>query len=254
MLRNALTVLMCSLILVTSAVAAPVVTREVLNSEVLGEDRPLNIVLPADYSPDQTYPVAYVLDGGHRSLPNMAEGMQTAHEELIVVGVENIDRSRDMFPNPMPERENRGGGGENFLTFLTKDLIPYLEGKYATKGYRVISGQSNSGFFVLYALLNAPDSFDAYLAGSPMIGWDRDMIHDGTKALLAGKKSFPKILFMNQGEDEYPHVTEYMPAYEALLNEVAPADFLWKNEFVEGGNHVPASTYHNGIAFIFSGE
>ena len=251
MLRNVLTVLMCSLILFTSAVAAPVVTREVLNSEVLGEDRPLNIVLPAGYSPDKTYPVAYVLDGGHRSLPNMAEGMQTAHEELIVVGVENIDRSRDMFPNPMPERENRGGGGENFLTFLTKELIPYIEGKYATNGYRVISGQSNSGFFVLYALLNAPDSFDAYLAGSPMIGWDRDMIHDGTRYLLDGKDSYAKILFMNQGDDDLSRVTGYLPAYEELLRRIAPADFRWKNELIRGGGHVPASTYHNGIAFIF---
>ena len=39
MLRNVLTGLMCFLILVTSAVASPVATREVLNSEVLGEDR-----------------------------------------------------------------------------------------------------------------------------------------------------------------------------------------------------------------------
>jgi len=254
MLRYIFTGLMCSLALVTTVVAAPESTREILTSQVLGEDRPLNIVLPADYSPDNTYPVAYVLDGGNGRLPNMAEGMQRAHEKLIVVGVENVDRSRDMFPNPMPDRENRGGGGENFLTFLTTELIPYIESRYASNGFRVISGQSNSGFFVLYALLNAPDSFDAFLAGSPMIGWDRDMIHDGTKALLADRKTFPKILFMNQGDDDFPHVTEYLPAYEALLREVAPADFRWVNELIEDGGHVPASTYRNGIAFIFSEE
>ncbi len=254
MRRYVLTCLIFSLALVTTAVAAPEANREILASKVLGEDRPLNIVLPADYSPDKTYPVAYVLDGGPQRLPNMAEGMQSAHAELIVVGVANVDRSRDMFPDPIPDRDNRGGGGEDFLTFLTTELIPYIENKYATNGYRVISGQSNSGFFVLYALLNAPDSFDAYLAGSPMIGWDSDMIHDGTKALLAEKKTFPKTLFMNQGNDDFPHVTEYMPAYEALLNEVAPADFRWKNELIKDGGHVPASTYRNGIAFIFSEE
>jgi predicted alpha/beta superfamily hydrolase len=254
MLRYILTGLMFSLVLIANAAAAPEVTREILTSKVLGEDRPLNIVLPADYSPDDTYPVAYVLDGGHRSLPNMAEGMQGAHAELIVVGIENVDRSRDMFPDPMPDRENRGGGGESFLSFLTTELIPYIESKYATNGYRVISGQSNSGFFVLYALLNAPDSFDAFLAGSPMIGWDRDMIHDGTVALLGGKKTFPKALFMNQGDDDYPHVTGYLPDFEALLSEIAPSDFRWYNELIEGGGHVPASTYRNGIAFIFSEE
>jgi len=251
MLRYIFTGLMCFLVLVTTAFAAPEASREILASKVLGEDRPLNIVLPADYSPDKTYAVAYVLDGGHRGLPTMAERMQGAHAELIVVGVENVDRSRDMFPDPIPARENRGGGGENFLAFLTTELIPYIESRYATNGYRVISGQSNSGFFVLYALLNATDTFDAYLAGSPMIGWDQDMIHSGTRALLVGKKTFPKTLFMNQGDDDLDRVTDYLPAYEALLDEVAPSDFRWMNEFIEDGGHVPASTYHNGIAFIF---
>ena len=251
MMRYAFIGLMFSLALFSTAVAAPETTREVLTSQVLGEDRPLNIVLPPDYSPEKTYPVVYALDGGVRGLPDMAERMQSAHAELIVVGVENVDRSRDMFPDPVPARENRGGGGEKFLTFLTTELIPHIESKYATNGYRVISGQSNSGFFVLYALLNATDSFDAYLASSPMIGWNRDMIHGGTKSLLADKPSFPKALFMNQGDDDLSRVTEYLSDYEALLREVAPEDFRWVNEFIEGGGHVPASTYHNGIAFIF---
>jgi predicted alpha/beta superfamily hydrolase len=251
MLRYILTGLMFSLVLVANAAAAPEVTREILTSKVLGEDRPLNIVLPVDYSPDKTYPVVYALDGGGRRLPDLAERMQSAHAELIVVGVENVDRSRDMFPEPLPARENRGGGGENFLVFLTTELIPHIESRYATNGYRVISGQSNSGFFVIYALLNATDTFDAYLAGSPMIGWDQDMIHSGTRALLVGKKTFPKTLFMNQGDDDLDRVTDFLPAYEALLDEVAPSDFRWMNEFIQDGGHVPASTYHNGIAFIF---
>ena len=237
-----------------TAAAASEVVREILPSKVLGEDRPLNIVLPSDYSPDRTYPVVYALDGGARRISDLAKGMQSAHAELIVVGVENIDRSRDMFPEPMPARDDRGGGGERFLEFLTAELIPHVEANYATNGYRVISGQSNSGFFVLYALLNTPEAFDAYLAGSPMIGWDQDMIHGGTSALLAGKDSFDKALFMNQGDDDLSRVTEYLPAYEDLLRRIAPADFRWKNELVPGGGHVPRSTYHNGIAFIIVEE
>lgn len=252
MMRSALIGLMFSLALFSNTIAAPETTREILTSQVLGEDRPLNIVLPADYSPEKTYPVVYALDGGARGLPDMAERMQSAHAELIVVGVENVDRSRDMFPDPVPDRDNRGGGGENFLTFLTTELIPHIESKYATNGYRVISGQSNSGFFVLYALLNATDTFDAYLASSPMIGWNRNMIHGGTRNLLAEKRRFPKALFMNQGEDDLSRVTEFMPDFEALLREVSPTDFRWVNEYIEGGGHVPVSTYHNGIAFIFS--
>lgn len=256
MLRWVTTGWMCSLVLVAMATADALadsheLTRDVVSSKILGEDRPLNILLPADYSPDGAYPVVYALDGDARYTSNLAKRMQEAHPELIVVGVENVDRNRDMFPEAVPDRGNRGGGGARFLEFLTAELVPYIESEYAADGYRVISGQSNSGFFVLYAMLNATNVFDAYLASSPMIGWGWDMIRDGTVALLADKQSFPKVLFMNQGDTDYDQVIEFLPAYEELLREISPADFRWKNEVVEGGGHVPTNSYANGIAFIF---
>jgi predicted alpha/beta superfamily hydrolase len=248
---------MCFLVLIvpaTGGAVAPKVERRVIASKILGEDRPLNIVLPANYAPDKAYPVVYALDGDARHIPLVAEGMQAAHAELIVVGVENVDRSRDMFPDPLPARRNQGGGGARFLEFLTTELIPYVESKFAVNGYRVISGQSNSGFFVLYAMLHAPNVFDAYLASSPMVGWDWEMIRVESTDLLTSSPSFPKSLFMNQGETDLDQVTEYLPAYVKLLREISPADFRWKNEMVEGSGHVPDNSYTNGIAFIFDGR
>jgi predicted alpha/beta superfamily hydrolase len=236
-----------------SVIAVPAVERVILTSEVLGEDRPLNIVLPASYSPDRTYPVVFALDGGAKYLPSVAERMQSAQPDLIVVGIENVDRSRDMFPDPVPDRDNRGGGGARFLEFLTTELVPYVEANYATSGYRVLSGQSNSGFFVLYAMLNAHQVFDAYLASSPMIGWDWDMIRGGSIDLLQGRKSFPKALFMNRGDEDLDRTTEYLPGYVDLLKEITPRDFRWTHEVVEGGGHVPDNSYRKGIAFIFGG-
>jgi len=234
-----------------SAAAVAKIDRVILTSEVLGEDRPLNIILPADFSPDLTYPIVFALDGGANYLPSVAEDMHSVQPDLIVVGIENVDRSRDMFPDPMPDRDNRGGGGARFLEFLTTELVPYIEGKYPASGYRVISGQSNSGFFVLYAMLNATEVFDAYLASSPMIGWDWDMIRDRSVDLLDGRKSFPKALFINRGDEDLDRTTEYLPGYVDLLGEIAPEDFRWMHEVVEGGGHVPENSYRNGIAFIF---
>jgi predicted alpha/beta superfamily hydrolase len=246
----------CTLALVATAIssvsaAPPEVDRQVVTSRILGEDRPFNIVLPAGYSAEKTYPVVYALDGGARYTPTLAEQMQAAHADLIVVGIENVDRDRDMFPEPLPARQNRGGGGERFLEFITKELIPYIENRYSVNDFRVISGQSNSGFFVLYAMLTAPDAFDAYLASSPMIGWDWDMIRTESVGLLKGSQSFPKVLFMNRGDDDYAQVTDYLPAYAALLLDISPTDFRWKNEVVAGGGHVPANSYEDGIAYIF---
>jgi predicted alpha/beta superfamily hydrolase len=239
------------MILAGSASAAPEIERVILTSEVLGEERPLNIVLPADYSPEKTYPVVYALDGNADHLPSVAERMQGAHPDLIVVGVENVDRSRDMFPDPVPERQNRGGGGAAFLEFLTTELGPFIEERYAVGEFRVLSGQSNSGFFVLYAMLNASKAFDAYLASSPMIGWDWEMIREGSIDLLEGRKSFPRALFMNRGDEDLNRTTDYLQGYADLLEKIAPRDFRWTHEVVVDGGHVPENSYRKGIAFIF---
>ena len=235
-----------------SAWTATGLESTVLHSRVLGEDRPLNIILPVDYSPDESYPVVYVLDGGEEHLTFVAGQMQTVLPGLIAVGVENVDRSRDMFPEPIPERRNLGGGGEKFLAFITTELIPHIEKAYPADGFRVLVGQSNSGFFVLYAMLNAPDAFDAYLASSPMIGWDWEMIAGGSRDLLAGRESFDKVLFMNRGTTDLDNTIDFLPGYVELLTEIAPADFRWTSVVAQGEEHVPDSSYREGIAFIFN--
>lgn len=239
------------LALPNAATARTKIKQLVVFSNVLGEKRPLNIVLPTGYSPSAKFPVVYALDGDLPYLRSLAEHMQAENPGLIVVGVENVDRTRDMFPNPVPEKSNRGGGGERFLRFLTSELIPFVEKRFAASGYRVLSGQSNSGFFVLYAMIHAPDSFDAYLASSPMIGWDWDMIRDGTVALFENRDSFAKVLFMNRGESDSDRATDFLPRYVSLLNAIAPEDFRWEYEVVAGSGHVPENSHERGIEFIF---
>ena len=45
-----------------------------------------------------------------------------------------------------------------------------------------------------------------------------------------------------------------MPKYVELLDAAAPGDFRWRFEIIEGEEHVPESSYGNGIAFIFEGR
>jgi len=249
--RIGIVISLAFLALPNAATAGPKIKQLVVFSKILGEKRPLNIVLPSGYSPSTRYPVVYALDGDLPYLRSLAEHMQAENPGLIVVGVENVDRTRDMFPNRVPEKSNRGGGGERFLRFLTSELIPFVEKRFATSGFRVLSGQSNSGFFVLYAMIRAPDSFNAYLASSPMIGWDWDMIRDGTVALFENRDSFAKVLFMNQGESDSGRTSDFLPRYASLLSAVAPEDFRWEYEVVAGSGHVPENSHERGIDFIF---
>jgi predicted alpha/beta superfamily hydrolase len=224
----------------------------VVHSKVLDEDRPINIVLPTDQLQDARYPVVVLLDGENPFAHWAIEQMHMKKPGLIIVGVENVNRTRDMFANPVRKEPNPGGGAGQFLEFLVSELLPYIDESYPSNGYHVLSGQSNSALFTLYAMCRAPDAFDAFLASSPMIGWDWDLIREETTDLFKDRDSFPKVLYMNHGESDSFKTTDFMPAYLQLLEATAPDDFRWKFEVAEGQSHVPENSHGNGIAFIFS--
>ena len=249
-MRRILSVFALLLICSSALAAESNLVRVVLNSKTLEEDRALNIVLPADYDEHNQYATVYLLDGGAEYAAQVAGLMHAASPELIVVGIENTDRSRDMFPRPLPERTHRGGGGEAFLRFLTEEMVPYVESRYATGDTRVLVGQSNSGFFVLYAMTEVSRFFDAYLASSPMIGWDWETIREGTKQLLTGRKSFDCALYMNCGGDDSERTSSFLPRYGELLAKNSPNGFRWMSEVIQDEGHVPDSGFARGIEFL----
>lgn len=76
-------------------------------------------------------------------------------------------------PQPtLPEGE-RLGRAARFLDFLTEEAQPFIEARFdvADEG-STLFGSSLGGLFTLYAMLERPDAFDAYIAVSPAIWWD----------------------------------------------------------------------------------
>src|SRR6476620_1104444 len=72
-------------------------------SKVLGENRKITIQTPARMNPLDTYPVLYVLDGESQAEMVGAQVKYLSESyriipELIVVGIENTDRTRDLTP------------------------------------------------------------------------------------------------------------------------------------------------------------
>ena len=230
--------------------AEPTSNRLVLMSEILEEERAINVVLPPTSAPDARFPVVVVLDGEPPFFQTAVERMRRVHSGLIFVGLENTDRTRDMFPKPVPDKRNRGGGADRFLEFLEVELLPYLDEHVPGDGRHILTGQSNSGYFALYALCRAPDAFEAIIASSPMIGWDWETLSTCTEALFASRKTLPRSLFLNHGETDSVRTTDYLPQYVSLIERLAPIDFRWTFEIAAGESHVPDSSHGVGIAFI----
>ena len=77
-----------------------------IHSKVLGENRTLLILLPADYEKSgKTYPVLYKLDGDEGnfiqavSATNYLSNWMDKVPDPIIVGIANTNRERDMMPD-----------------------------------------------------------------------------------------------------------------------------------------------------------
>ena len=140
------------------------------HSSVLNEERNYRIYLPDSYAwaTDRRYPVLYVLDGDLEFLHTaVSVGYLAAHgeiPEMIVVGLDSTVRVRDFTQTDWAEAWVGGGGADNFKRFLSTELIPTIEQKYRTDGFRVLSGHSAGGQFVLFCLTSEPSLFHAYFA------------------------------------------------------------------------------------------
>jgi len=157
-----------------------------LRSAILGEDRVLNIYLPAGYNAVDTarYPVVYLLDGSaDEDFIHIAGLYQfcafpwvARAPASIVVGIANVDRRRDYtFPTSVAaDRPSfpTAGGSAAFIRFLEEELQPYIARSYRTSAQRTIIGQSAGGLLATEILMKKPRLFTHYLIVSPSLWWD----------------------------------------------------------------------------------
>lgn len=175
-------------------------TIEEIQSQILSEKRTLNIYLPEGYSKADTakYPVVYLLDGSADEDFIHVVGLFQFNSfswidrvpRSIVVGIGTVDRRRDFtFPTTVEEDRKRyptTGHSDKFISFLEKELQPFIEKNYNTAGSKMIIGQSLGGLLAAEILFKKPSLFDKYVIVSPSIWWDNGSILNTTADALSG--------------------------------------------------------------------
>ena len=229
-----------------------------LYSDILNEERSLFVHLPNGYEKSQAkYPVLYLLDGGNIFRFSKVIGTvgKLAFENIpnmIIVGIKNTDRERDMFPMKT-ESDPTSGGGDNFLNFFSEELIPFVDKNYRTENFRVLSGASNSAFFTVYALMENPNFFSAYIASSPTaLGWLNNLMYKKLDELKKKNVSLNKRLYLIYGENDYTSILKAIPGFTKIIEENAPNDFLWEIKLIKDEGHVPYNSIYEGLQFVFS--
>lgn len=162
-----------------------------LYSNILKEDRKIWVHLPSNYYTNTDrglrYPVLYVLDAEAHFTAMAAMADQLGEEiywpRMIVIGIENTDRMRDLTPtrihrlDELPETYLKNtGGASRFLDFIRKELIPYVDQNYPTTPYRSLLGHSLGGLFTTYSMYADKGSFRNYIAIDPSYWWDNNYL------------------------------------------------------------------------------
>ncbi len=151
-------------------------TYRVLPSHILEEDRVLQVHLPRGYEAGEgTYPVVFVfysdmVEGYFSQLVNDLYHLSMDRmPPVILVGVPNTQRYRDLLPWPRPGGQPGDGQADRFLRFVREELIPFVDTRYRTRPYRVMVGPQAAAVFGIYALLEAPGTFQAFILNDPCV-------------------------------------------------------------------------------------
>lgn len=220
-----------------------------LFSEILQENRTLQLHLPETYgSTNRTYPVLFVLDSEYifeyaKGAIKFLSNEFGFHPELIVVGIPNTDRNRDLYVDPKPN-----GSYLKFVGFLEKELLPYVQNNYRTNGFNMLYGWSSGAGMVNYAMVKKPKLFDAYIMAGSGIGPNTEAFIKREMDSTAYEHAF---LFASaEGTTER---VNGLKRHQGLVEEFSPKGLSWEFKVYPKLDHVGAMSQglYDGFEFVF---
>lgn len=148
-----------------------------------GAQRRINVLLPTDYNvSDKVYPLVVMLDGGTAQDLFLQFGIHRWNqlwgrsEEAIIVGVETVDRQRELLPISNNAEDTKRypshGQADLFRAWLKDEVLPLIRETYRHDGRSFLVGESAAGHFVAETWVRTPALFDGYAALSPSLQWN----------------------------------------------------------------------------------
>lgn len=218
-----------------------------LFSKVLDETRVIEVYMPPDFEKSgENYPLLVVLDGGRffQYCVSIIHMMSPNHfPRMIIIGILNNDRSRDLDPV---------NNTEKFRRFMETELFPYIQKKYRTLSYRILMGHSLAGLFTLHTLFKKPELFNAYIATSPSLG-DPDsnrLIYEALNSLPATRLK-GRFLYYSAGGEESGELHDAIRSLDKRLKTEKSFPLEWYFDIFEHEGHVPIKGFYQGLKRLF---
>jgi len=239
------------------------VVLDTLDSKILGEKRPIAIILPDKYSKTKdSFDVFYATDGEWTTkiAASFAEFLSIQFiPQNIIVTVPNSKtgeqghRERDFLPTRVPYF-NESGGADKFLSFFSDELIPYINAKYRTTRINNMYGSSFGGVFSMYTFLKKPELFKSYMLADPAFQYDNRVMVRMADSLLP-KLSVNNTNFLMTGRAGKAFKEMGIAAMDSLFRKKAPAGLRYKLNVYDDETHnsMIFRTIYDGLKFAYSG-
>jgi uncharacterized protein len=263
-----LVVTLCALSTASIAqdMAPPVPQKLTLHSNILNEDRVVWVRTPLGYDQGNgPLPVLYLTDGpSHINEIGSIIDFLVQHDRmpsLIVVGIANTDRTRDLTPSHAKDPDGAvknptSGGGDRFFDFIQNELMPEIEKRYRTAPYKIFAGHSFGGLMAIHILTTRPDMFNAYIAVSPSLWWDDQRTLHQAQSFFAAHGELNKTLFFSLGNEDNSTVPmrASFEEFQKTLTDKIPKDFHWDSAHYLDEDHgsTVLRAHYAGLRTVFS--
>ena len=231
---------------------------------------------------DKAYPVLYLLDANavFGTVTETARFLAMLKEipEIIIVGIGYpIDsfteaaafRTRDYTittvdtwyqetlkaVQPDAPEYVGSGGAANFLQFIGKELMPFINTTYRTiPEDSTICASSFGGLFALYALFHQPHTFRRYIIGSPTVWWDESAILNYEKDFAANNTSLSAKVFMSVGSCESDRMVAGFQEMAGIMQDRQYQNLELITHMFEDETHVSVTpaTISRGLRAVFT--
>lgn len=243
------------------------VESEFVNDKFLIESYiPSNLSTPID-----SLPVIFVLDAdmSFAMTYDIVRWLRWGNEipEVAIIGIAygktQADwwqkRSRD-YTTCQDETEIWGkwelaGGGEDFISFIEYELIPFLNKQYHLTGSnRTIVGISLGGLICNDILFSKPNLFDNYIISGPALLWNDKQVFKREEKYSLNHSKLDAIVYTSVGSLDHETVINPWNEFNDLVESRNYENLKFEHEVIENETHLSVfpQAVTKGLKFVLN--
>jgi predicted alpha/beta superfamily hydrolase len=147
------------------------------------------------------------------------------------------------------------GGGENFITFIEKELFPYIENQYKLKSSnRTIIGLSFGGLISTDLLFSKPTLFKKYIIAGPALQWNDREIFKKEEKYAQNYEILDAIVYTSIGNLDDKTIIEPWKEFNKQIVNRQYKNLNYKTDILENETHISmfSAALVKGLKFVLN--